>query len=293
MRLFIGTGTQGFRPEGYTTVDISPEHHPDIVADASDLSMLASGSADELYASHVLEHFPFPRALLVLAEWARVIRLGGTIRIAVPDMEIYAHFLLNGHNPFVAMTDIYGAHWPHWGEDEPQAHHFGYTRRMLTQILAVMGFKDFDFWRSHLPEAANTWTHGENQERVGVSLNLSGIKNSGPLLDITTLCQRLRNQKTTESFMVTVRQSLIGQEQLTGLDEIDAVLFQKLNFKYLEAQHLAEFYETKYKELLARPPGDAGFTERGGSSARNSETPATAWHNRFRRWLTFGRSRRT
>lgn len=292
MRLFIGTGTQRFHPEGYTTVDISPEHHPDIVADASDLSMLASGSADELYASHVLEHFSFPRALLVLAEWARVIRLGGIIKIAVPDMEIYAHFLLNGHNPFVAMTDIYGAHWPHWGEDEPQAHHFGYTRRMLAQILAVMGFKDFDFWRSQMPEAANTWAHGENQERLGISLNLSGIKNSEPLLDITALCQRLRDQKTPESFMVTVRQSLIGREQLAGLDEIDAVLFQKLNFKYLEAQHLAEFYETKYNELLARSAGDEGSTERR-DSAGSSETLATAWQNRFRRWLAFRRSRRT
>lgn len=250
MRLYIGTGAQGFRLEGYTTIDISPEHKPDIVADASDLSVIASGSADEFYASHVLEHFPFPRALLVLAEWARVLKPGGVIKIAVPDMEIYADFLLNGHNPFVTMMGVYGAHAPHWGEDPPQAHHFGYTRRMLVQILAVLGFGEFDFWRSELPEAANTWTYGENQERVGVSLNLSGMKKREPLLDIAALCEMIRNRGITESFMVTVRQVLTDAGTLTGIDEIDGMLFQKLNYKYLEARHLAEFYENKYQELL-------------------------------------------
>jgi predicted SAM-dependent methyltransferase len=57
LRLFVGTGVEGLRPFGYKTIDIVAEHDPDIVADASSLPMIESNTADEFYASHVLEHF--------------------------------------------------------------------------------------------------------------------------------------------------------------------------------------------------------------------------------------------
>jgi predicted SAM-dependent methyltransferase len=267
LRFFVGTSVQGFRPAGYTTIDILPEHKPDIVADASDLSMIEPGSADEFYASHVLEHFSFPRALLVLAGWARVLKPGGLLKLAVPDMEVYAHFLLNGHNPFITMRDIYGTHSK--GESGPQAHHFGYTRRMLVQILAVMGFGDYDYWRSELPEAANTWKYGENQERIGLSLNLSAIKRSDPIVDIPALYDLIMEQQVHESFMVTVRNILADKGLLCDLNEIDCMLFQKLNYKYLQAMHDSEHYRTMHDELLR-------------STTQSASKP---WHQQLRQLL--------
>lgn len=247
VRYYIGTSPRGFRPSGYTTVDISVENQPDIVADAASLPMIATASADEVYASHVLEHFSWPRALLVLNEWARILKVGGTLKIAVPDMELYALRLINGDDQFTAMIDIYAGHWD--GEGGPQGHNFGYTRRMLVQVLMVMGFADFGFWRSDLPEAANAWCHGENQEQLGLSINVSCIKKRAPLFDVEKLYQRVRYHDLRGSFMVLVRKLLIEEARLSGVPDIDAILFQRLNFQYLEAAHKAQYWEAKYREL--------------------------------------------
>ena len=243
IRLFVGVGSDGIRPVGYKTIDIDPKNNPDIVADAAKLDNIETGSAAEFYASHVLEHFSWPRALLVLKEWARVLSPGGVLKIAVPDMEIYAYMLMKGHNPHQVMADVYGGHWA--GEGGPQGHHYGYTRRMLAEVLTVLGFSDFSFWRSDFREAANTWVYGENQERIGVSINIAAVKTRDPLLDIDELAHYIRHHDIRESFMVLVRKRLVDKSALSGLQEIDSVLFQKLNFQYLEATHLANYWRER------------------------------------------------
>lgn len=250
MKIFIGVGVQGMRPEGYTTVDIDAQNRPDIVADAADLSVIPSSSVEVLHASHVLEHFSWPRALLVLNEWARVLSIGGQIRIAVPDMAIYAHYLLNGDNPFVMMNGIYGAHWIK--EGGPQGHHFGYTRRMLTQVLAILGFGDFSGWRSDLPEASNTWRAAEDGERVVISLNVAAVKQGPPLLDIPALYEEIRYHNITQSFMVLVREKLLAAGKFVAIEDIDSVLFQKLNYQYMEAAHLRDHYRKELEELRSK-----------------------------------------
>ncbi len=40
-------------------------------------------SVDEIYASHVLEHFPYNKTQEVLNDWVRVLKPGGRIRIPV------------------------------------------------------------------------------------------------------------------------------------------------------------------------------------------------------------------
>ena len=52
------------------------------------------GEVDACYASHVLEHLPRDRALLLLAECRRALRSGGILRLVVPDLEAIArHYL--------------------------------------------------------------------------------------------------------------------------------------------------------------------------------------------------------
>lgn len=253
VKYLVGTGAEGFRPEGFTTIDISPDHKPDIVANAAELPMIAAESADEFHASHVLEHFSYPRCLLVIAEWARVLKVGGTLKIAVPDMEAYAYRILNGDDPHNAIMAIYGAHWYGEGgngEGGPQGHHFGYTRKTLVQVLTIMGFDDFGFWRSDVAgEAANTWYYGEGQEQVGLSLNIAAVKKSPPLFDPQELYERIRIHEMDTPFMVTIRKLLLEKNQLSGLPEIDAMLFQKLNHQYLEAMHMWKHLEEECAQL--------------------------------------------
>jgi predicted SAM-dependent methyltransferase len=52
------------------------------------------GSLDVVYHSHILEHFPKPAALGLLRECHRVLKSGGVIRVAVPDLEQIARLYL-------------------------------------------------------------------------------------------------------------------------------------------------------------------------------------------------------
>lgn len=55
-------------------------------------------SVDEIYASHVLEHAPHNEVGAWLADWFRVLRPGGRLRIAVPDFAKIAAAYLRGVN---------------------------------------------------------------------------------------------------------------------------------------------------------------------------------------------------
>jgi len=66
-------------------VDIFPYSATDVLAEASDLWMFKDGEMDFVIASHALEHFPDTKA--VMKEWKRVLKVGGTMAVAVPDAE--------------------------------------------------------------------------------------------------------------------------------------------------------------------------------------------------------------
>jgi predicted SAM-dependent methyltransferase len=52
------------------------------------LPMYALNSVDVIRASHILEHLPLGPARILLAECYRVLKPGGVLRLAVPDLEI-------------------------------------------------------------------------------------------------------------------------------------------------------------------------------------------------------------
>jgi SAM-dependent methyltransferase len=66
------------------TADPTPARS--FVGEATDLSMLPSGSYDTMVSSHVLEHVANP--IKALHEWRRVLRKGGTLLAIVPRREL-------------------------------------------------------------------------------------------------------------------------------------------------------------------------------------------------------------
>jgi SAM-dependent methyltransferase len=82
-RIEVGSG--GSPRPGYMHIDQDPSSpHLEYVARAHELP-LPDGWADELLASHILEHVE-PRYLhATLREWHRVLRAGGTVEIHAPD----------------------------------------------------------------------------------------------------------------------------------------------------------------------------------------------------------------
>jgi SAM-dependent methyltransferase len=64
------------------SIDIDPAAKPDIVADAHDLHMIATDSADGVITSSVLEHVRDPWK--VVSEIERILKPGGIVHIGVP-----------------------------------------------------------------------------------------------------------------------------------------------------------------------------------------------------------------
>lgn len=72
---------------------------PDILADATDLSIFASGSLDFCFSSHFLEHIEYERVPAVLKEWLRVIKSSGHLVLYLPDSALYPTIGEPGGNP--------------------------------------------------------------------------------------------------------------------------------------------------------------------------------------------------
>src|ERR1041385_9139863 len=99
-KLLIGGRTTQI--EGFTNVDLYEGPEVDIRTDASNLSMIPTGTTEILYASHILEHFSHLKTLDVLKEWCRVLKQGGKAYISVPDFgRVVDLYLKHGLNDFV------------------------------------------------------------------------------------------------------------------------------------------------------------------------------------------------
>lgn len=134
LRLNLGGRTT--RIPGFKTVDLYEGDGVDISADVSKLP-LEDGTVDQIYASHVLEHFPHPRTNSVLAEWNRVLRKGGKAFISVPDFDA----MVKLYNEF-GMSDFIRNML--WGDQlyDLAFHYTGFTFSFLAKAAIDAGFSD-------------------------------------------------------------------------------------------------------------------------------------------------------
>lgn len=238
MRLYLGS--RDYKPEGFATVDIDPAMRPDIVADICNLSPVADESCDEVVAGHVLEHVDWPDGFLALSEFARVLRRGGSVKIAVPDFGLLSRMLLSGGSAFHATGLIFGV----GGRTHPfEKHRYGYTAGMLIDILETLGFADFQWWNSEIPDASNGWCHGPDMERIAISLNVRAVKKGGPSVPPRALYDALKDSPLDDFVSVAAR--LRGLSDAVGADAHCAVpkLYQYVHFQLIEARQRIKYLE--------------------------------------------------
>ena len=84
-KLQIGAGPNEF--DGWLNADYSPRSRSAIFMDATQPFPLPSGSFDFIFSEHMIEHVPFEQGQKMIAESFRVLKPGGTIRIATPNLE--------------------------------------------------------------------------------------------------------------------------------------------------------------------------------------------------------------
>ena len=95
IKLHLGCGYR--KIHGYLNVDALASLKPDVVADVFRLRDFKAGSVELIYACHVLEHAQRHTYRTVLARWFTLLRHGGTLRIATPDLRAaMTYYLSNG-----------------------------------------------------------------------------------------------------------------------------------------------------------------------------------------------------
>src|SRR5882757_7599693 len=189
LKLYVGA--RAIKPDGFFTIDLDERMRPDLVADACNMPNIWSQSCEEVIANGVLEHIEWPEAFSALAEFVRVLKIGGTLKIAVPDITSFAQLLLNNDSAkFHVMGIVFGI----GGRDNKfEQHRFGYTASMLCELLQVLGCGNFD-WMSPLSigDTSGGWTPRWKNENVAELLNLSCRKIGLPLVPTEEMLKKLR-----------------------------------------------------------------------------------------------------
>lgn len=154
LKLNLGAGKSPI--DGYENIDrktgqeVYPLNYPD-------------GCADEIRASHVLEHFSHTQIDDVFREWVRVLKPGGIIKIAVPDFDLICQWHATGQISN-AHAYLMGGHI-----DDDDCHGAAITRERLSGMFMDAGLEDVRDWPADVQDCSS----------LDISLNMQARK---PLL---------------------------------------------------------------------------------------------------------------
>jgi SAM-dependent methyltransferase len=160
IRLNLGSGAVEL--PGYVNLDIKRGQRAYPLAEYADCSI------DEVRASHLLEHFGHPASMAVLSEWIRVLKVGGLLRLAVPDFEWCAREYIKGiDRPDEPANegDILGYVMGGW-TDEHDRHGAMFDELGLRAALTELGMVDVERWDGDARDCSG----------LPVSLNLQARK---------------------------------------------------------------------------------------------------------------------
>lgn len=142
LNLHLGCGTKLIH--GFVNVDVLETVGADVVDDVFALKTFDAGCADLIYSSHCLEHVSRNYFKEALKRWHEVLKPGGILRIAVPDIRAAMEWYLKTFN----LDDIQGLLWG-GQRDEHDIHFIGWDEKTMTRDLTEAGFmnvKRYD-WR--------------------------------------------------------------------------------------------------------------------------------------------------
>ena len=136
LNLNLGSGTS--RKQDYLSIDLyTPE--ADVMIDLTRPLPFDDESVDNIYASHVVEHFSRDEWESIRKDWVRVLKPGGAIEIRCPDIiKVCQKFITNPSDDF-NMKTLYGLQ-----TNEGEYHKNGFTvgslvssfPDLLSEILA-------------------------------------------------------------------------------------------------------------------------------------------------------------
>jgi len=127
----IGSGpiSPHFREGRVTSFDIREDMHPDVVCDIRHLPV-PDQTFDIVFSSHALEHFGWAGIDKVLKEWVRVLKIGGELRLVVPNLRFSGKRILEDN---MIPHDL----WNLYGEQDyaKNFHGMGFTPNSLQKLV--------------------------------------------------------------------------------------------------------------------------------------------------------------
>jgi predicted SAM-dependent methyltransferase len=158
--------------------------HIDIKTDVSDLKMVDSNTVDLIYSSHTFEYFDRQQAVEVLREWRRVLKVGGILRLAVPDFDgLVDVYKLTGELGKV-LGPLYGRMEIETQEGKKVLYHKTvYNFASLCQLLNASGFNNVRRYRwqdtvhkDYDDHSQAYYPHMDKENGILVSLNVEASK---------------------------------------------------------------------------------------------------------------------
>lgn len=166
---------------GWVHVDLCDMPHIDHKSRVDDLPFFADASVDLLYASHVLEYFDRVEAEeRVLKEWRRVLKPGGVLRLAVPEIDKLIEVYKRSGELRYLLGPMYGR-MPIETETGPMTlyHKTVYNLPHLTELLEKSGFANvrrYDWQQTihkdHDDHSQAYFPHMDKDNGILISLNV-------------------------------------------------------------------------------------------------------------------------
>ena len=174
----LNLGCYDRKIHGFTNIDIRADVNPDVVDDVFKLEKFKDDSVDLIYVCHVLEHADYKESEQALKRWFAVLKKGGVLRLAVPDMEAhFAHYYYH--------KDLRLLHSTFWGSQRhPYDYHKnGWDFKKLKEDLRAAGFsivRKYD-WRKtehfYVDDYSQTYyPHLDKTNGKLMSLNVEATK---------------------------------------------------------------------------------------------------------------------
>lgn len=146
IRVHLGCGVK--RLDGWIHVDAQPQPMLDHQTTVDNLHMFKDNSVDEIYACHVLEHVGRKQVDNVIREWNRILKVGGIVRISVPDFDA----VVTHYQQHKSIQDIMGL-VVGGQRDEFDYHCVLFDFESMRTLLQSSGFQQIQRydWRDFLP----------------------------------------------------------------------------------------------------------------------------------------------
>jgi SAM-dependent methyltransferase len=176
MKLNLGCGSK--KMFGFTNVDIRSEVNPDVIDDCFELENFEMNSVDLIFTSHMLEHADRKEAMAALKRWYDILKHGGEIYIAVPDLEkVFSHYMFYKDLRYI-QGFLYGGQ-----KCDEDFHYTGYDEKTLKEDLTCAGFHSIERYNWQETE----WSYIDSYEQayfphlqknggVLMSLNMKAVK---------------------------------------------------------------------------------------------------------------------